>query len=56
MMLTDYISRKERGTGLTSIKGSVDPSIQRLKDYIKSAEEDRLQWHEQHEDEQKKYN
>ena len=29
-----YISRKEGGRGLTSIEDSVDPSIQRLEDYI----------------------
>ena len=29
-----YISRKERGRGLVSIKDSVDASIQRLEDYI----------------------
>ena len=29
-----YLSRKEGGRGLSSIKGSVDASIQRLEDYI----------------------
>ena len=29
-----YMSRKEGGRGLVSIKDSVDVSIQRLKDYI----------------------
>ena len=29
-----YVSRKERGRGLTSIEDSVDASIQRLEDYI----------------------
>ena len=29
-----YVSRKEGGRGLASIKGSVDASIRRLKDYI----------------------
>ena len=29
-----YVSRKEEGRGLASIEGSVDASIQRLKDYI----------------------
>ena len=29
-----YVSRKERGRGLASIKDSVDASIQRLEDYI----------------------
>ena len=30
----DYVTRKERGRGLTSIGDSVDASIQRLKDFI----------------------
>ena len=38
-----YMSRRERGSGLASIEDSVDASIQRLEDYIKSAEEDWLQ-------------
>ena len=29
-----YVSRKERGSRLTSIEDCVDASIQRLKDYI----------------------
>ena len=29
-----YVSRKEGGRGLASIKDSVDASIQRLEDYI----------------------
>ena len=33
-MLTDYVSRKDGGRGLTSIEDSVDASIQRLEDYI----------------------
>ena len=36
MMLTDYVSRKEEGRGLTSIEDSVDESIQRLKDSIQT--------------------
>ena len=35
-----YVSRKEGGRELTSIKDSVDASIHRLEDYIKSAEEE----------------
>ena len=38
-----YESRKEGGTGLTSIHDSVDKWIQQLEDYIQSAEEDWLQ-------------
>ena len=33
MMLTGYVSRKERGRGLARIEDSIDESIQ-LKDYI----------------------
>ena len=33
-MLTDYISRKDGGIGLVSIKDSIDVSIQQLKDYL----------------------
>ena len=33
-----YVSRKEGGRGLTSIKESVDASIQRLEDYIQKHE------------------
>ena len=33
-----YVSRKEGGRGLVSIKDSVDASIQRLKDYIQKHE------------------
>ncbi len=33
------LSRKERGRGLTSTEDSIDASIQRLEDYIKSAED-----------------
>ena len=33
-----YVSRKEGGRGLGSIKDSVDASIQRLEDYIKKHE------------------
>ena len=29
-----YVSRKEEGRGLVSIKDSVDASIQRLEDYV----------------------
>ena len=29
-----YVSRRERGRGLVSVKDSVDTSIQRLEDYI----------------------
>ena len=32
-----YVSRKERGRGLTSMEHKVDASIQRLEDYIKKA-------------------
>ena len=32
MTLTDYISRKEGGRGLTSIEDSIAASIQRLED------------------------
>ena len=35
-----YISRKVGGRGLALIEDSVDASIQRLEDYIKSTEED----------------
>ena len=41
-----YVSRKERRRGLTSIQDNVDASIQRLEDYLKSAEEDWLQLQE----------
>ena len=34
-----YMSRKERGRGLTSIEDSVNPSIQRLEDYIQKHRE-----------------
>ena len=34
MTLTDYMSKKEKGRGLTSIEDSVDALIQRLKQYI----------------------
>ena len=34
MMLTDYMSRKERRRGLTSTEDSVDTSIQWLENYI----------------------
>ena len=33
-----YVSRKKGGRGLASIEDSVDPSIQRLKDYIQKHE------------------
>ena len=33
-----YVSRKEEGKGLASIEDSVDPSIQRLEDYIEKHE------------------
>ncbi len=33
-----YVSRKERGRGLSSIEDSVDASIQRLEDYIEKHE------------------
>ena len=33
-----YVSRKDGGRGLASIKDSVDPSIQRLEDYIEKHE------------------
>ena len=33
-----YVSRKEWGSGLTSIEDSIDASIQRLEDYIKKHE------------------
>ena len=33
-----YVSRKEGGRGLASIKDSVDPSIQWLEDYIEKHE------------------
>ena len=33
-----YVSRKEWGTGLASIEGSVHTSIQRLEDYIEKHE------------------
>ena len=33
-----YVSRKEGGRELTSIEDSVDPSIQRLEDYIEKHE------------------
>ena len=35
-----YLSRKGGGRGLANIQDSVDITIQRLEDYIKSAEED----------------
>ena len=35
-----YVSRNEEGRGLTGIQESVDASIKRLEDYIKSAVED----------------
>ena len=35
---TQYVSRKEGGRGLASIKDSVDTSIQRLEDYIEKHE------------------
>ena len=31
---TDYMSRKEEGRGFTSSEDSVDPSIQRLEEYL----------------------
>ena len=34
-----YVSRKDGGRGLTSIKDSVDASIQRLEDYIEKYEQ-----------------
>ena len=34
-----YVSRKEGGRGLTCIEGSVDVSIQKLKDYRKKSKE-----------------
>ena len=34
MTLTDYVSRREGGRGLTSNEDSVDSLIQRLEDYI----------------------
>ena len=34
-----YASRKEVGRGLASIEDSVDPSIQRLEDYIEKHEQ-----------------
>ena len=33
-----YVSRKEWGRGLASIKDSVDASLQRLEDYIENHE------------------
>ena len=33
-----YVSRKERGRGLTSTEDIVDKSLQRLKDYIEKHE------------------
>ena len=33
-----YVSRKEGGSGLTSIEDSVDASIQRFEDYIEKHE------------------
>ena len=33
-----YVSRKERGRGLTSIEDTVDASIQQLENYIKKHE------------------
>ena len=33
-----YVSRKEGGRGLAIIEDSVDPSIQRLEDYIEKHE------------------
>ena len=41
--LTDNVSRKEGGRGLTSIENRFNATIQRLEDYIKSGEEDWLQ-------------
>ena len=34
-----FVSRKEGGRGLTSIKDCIDASIQGLKDYIKKSKE-----------------
>ena len=41
MLYTDrlYVSRKEGGRGFSSMKDSVDVSIQGLKDYIKKSKE-----------------
>ncbi len=35
-----YVTRKEGESGLVTIQDSVDSSVQRLKNYIKNAEED----------------
>ena len=35
MTLTDYMSRKEGGRGLSSIEDSIDATIRLLEDYIK---------------------
>ena len=41
MTWTDYMwPRREGAKGLASTEDSVDASIQRLKDYMESAEED----------------
>ena len=39
MTMTDYVSRKEGGRGLTSIEDCVDASIQGLEDYIEKSKE-----------------
>ena len=50
-----YESRKEGGGGFASIEDSIDASIQRLEDYIKSAEEDSHQkQYRQHKHQQNK--
>ena len=55
-----YVSRKEGRRGLTSIKDSVDASIQRLEDYIEKHETrtdySHQKWYGQHERRQNNHN